>query len=199
MAICLQCFHYISLIVLQITHEVFAQPDSILAIILQLPNLETLSIQFSAATAISSHVAELSSPPLNSNCSQSQSYFTRGGLPLIRLGVKPFATHDQYFFQLNTCGYSPNVTSSLTRGPVCRLQLLLVLANAVTLGSGSRGTHDHILIRDSHNLECQPPRIDIPLDQGGPVVPLGIGFPFRRVLRLGGLRWRYSNRLHTQT
>jgi hypothetical protein len=25
-------------------------------------------------------------------------------------------THDQYFFQLNTCGYNPYVTSSLTEG-----------------------------------------------------------------------------------
>jgi hypothetical protein len=41
---------------------------------------------------------------------------------------------------------------SLTRGRVCRLHLLLVLASAVILGSESRGTHDHILlsqIRDS--------------------------------------------------
>jgi hypothetical protein len=41
---------------------------------------------------------------------------------------------------------------SLTRGQVCRLQLLLALASAVFLGSESRGTRDHILlsqIRDS--------------------------------------------------
>jgi hypothetical protein len=41
---------------------------------------------------------------------------------------------------------------SLTRGRVCRLQELLVLASAVILGSESRGTCDHILlsqIRDS--------------------------------------------------
>jgi hypothetical protein len=44
------------------------------------------------------------------------------------------------------------------RGWVCRLQLLLVLASAIFLGSKSRGTHDHILlslIRDSLNLEGQ--------------------------------------------
>jgi hypothetical protein len=48
---------------------------------------------------------------------------------------------------------------------VCRLQLLLVLASAVILGSESRGsesrgTRDHILlsqIRDSPNLEGQVP------------------------------------------
>jgi hypothetical protein len=63
-----------------------------------------------------------------------------------------------FIFQLNTWGYSPYVTSSLTRGWVCRLQLLLVLANAIILRSESRGTHDHILlsqIRDFPNLEGQ--------------------------------------------
>jgi hypothetical protein len=65
-------------------------------------------------------------------------------------------TTSNFIFQLNTCGYSPYVISSLTRGWVCRLQLLLVLASAVILRSKSRGTHDHILlsqIRDSPNLE----------------------------------------------
>jgi hypothetical protein len=37
------------------------------------------------------------------------------------------------------------------------------------------------------------PRIYIPQEQGGPVLPLGTGFPFRRLLRLAGLRWSYSN------
>jgi hypothetical protein len=35
------------------------------------------------------------------------------------------------FFQLNTCGYSPYVTSFLTRGWVCRLQLLLVISAVI--------------------------------------------------------------------
>jgi hypothetical protein len=37
------------------------------------------------------------------------------------------------------------------------------------------------------------PRIYIP--QGGPVIPPGTGFPFRRLLRLAGLRWRHSTPL----
>jgi hypothetical protein len=47
---------------------------------------------------------------------------------------------------------------SLTGGRVCPLQMLLVLANTVILGSVSRGTHGHILlsqIRDFPNLEAQ--------------------------------------------
>jgi hypothetical protein len=61
---------------------------------------------------------------------------------------------------LNTCGHILSLTSSLTRGWVCRLQLLLMLASAVILRSHSRGTHDHILlsqIRDSPNVEIQVP------------------------------------------
>jgi hypothetical protein len=48
----------------------------------------------------------------------------------------------------------------MTGEGVCRLQLLLVFASAVILGSESRGTCDHILlsqIRDSLNLERHVP------------------------------------------
>jgi hypothetical protein len=50
----------------------------------------------------------------------------------------------------------------------CRLQLLLVLASAVIFGSECRGARDHILLSQIRD------------------------FPFRRLLRLAGLRWRYS-------
>jgi hypothetical protein len=69
-------------------------------------------------------------------------------------------TTANFIFQLNTCRHIPNVTSSLTRGCVCRIQLLLVLASAVNLMSESRGTHDHILLSqiwDSANLKGQIP------------------------------------------
>jgi hypothetical protein len=68
-------------------------------------------------------------------------------------------TTSNFIFQLNTCGYSSYVTSFLTTGWVCHLQLLLALASAVILRSESRGAHDHILlpqIRDSP-LEDQVP------------------------------------------
>jgi hypothetical protein len=63
-----------------------------------------------------------------------------------------------FILQRNTCGYSPYVTSSLTRGWLCHLQLLLALASSVILRSESRRTHNHILlsqVRDSPNLEGQ--------------------------------------------
>jgi hypothetical protein len=55
---------------------------------------------------------------------------------------------------------SPYVTSSLTRGWVCRLQWLLVVAGAVILRSESRGTHDYILLsenRDSPTWRARSP------------------------------------------
>jgi hypothetical protein len=57
---------------------------------------------------------------------------------------------------------------SLTRGRVCLLYVLLALASAVFLGFGSLGTRGHILLSQIWD------------------------FPFRRLLRLVGSRWRYS-------
>jgi hypothetical protein len=64
-------------------------------------------------------------------------------------------TTSNFIFQLNTCSYSPSVTYTLTRGWICCLQLLLVLASVVILRSMSCGTHDHLLqshIRDDPNI-----------------------------------------------
>jgi hypothetical protein len=57
---------------------------------------------------------------------------------------------------------------SLTRERVRRLQLLLSLASEFILGSQSHGTRDHILLSQIRD------------------------FPFHRLQRLAGLRWRYS-------
>jgi hypothetical protein len=91
------------------------------------------------------------------------------------LGIKhPSGAYDQIFItvgQLRVCWCG---ASSLTRGRVCRLQLLLALASAVILGSESLGTCDRILL--SHIWD----------------------FPFRRLLRLAGSRWRYSTPASTR-
>jgi hypothetical protein len=64
----------------------------------------------------------------------------------VRLGDNPLRlTTRNLIFQLNTCGYSPYVTSSL-KGWICRLQLLLALASEVILRSESRGAHYHNLL-----------------------------------------------------
>jgi hypothetical protein len=80
--------------------------------------------------------------------------------------------------QLNTCGYSPYVTSFLARGWVCRLHLLLALAIAVILRSDSYGTHDHVLlsqIRDSPNLEGKVPVFISPRNRVAKLYPQTLG------------------------
>jgi hypothetical protein len=85
----------------------------------------------------------------------------------------PSGTHDQtfsYYYLTVTvlfCG-----APSLTRGRVSLLYMLLGLPNAVFLWSESLGTRAHILLSQIWD------------------------FPFRRLLRLAGSRWRYSPRLH---
>jgi hypothetical protein len=59
------------------------------------------------------------------------------------------------------------VWGALTRGRAYRLQLLLALASTDIFGSDSQGTGDHNLLSQIRE------------------------FPFRRLLRLAGLRWRY--------
>jgi hypothetical protein len=86
-----------------------------------------------------------------------------------------------FIFQLNTCRRSPYLTSSLTRGWVRRLKLLLVLASAVILRSESRVTHDHILlsqIRDSPNLEGQLSVFISTRNRVAQLCPLALGFLF---------------------
>jgi hypothetical protein len=86
-----------------------------------------------------------------------------------------------FSFQMNTCDHSPYATSPLTRGWVCKLQLLLVLASALILGSESRGTHDHILLsqfRYSPNLEDQFPVFISPRKRVAQLQPQPLGSLF---------------------
>jgi hypothetical protein len=77
--------------------------------------------------------------------SQSQSYLRTDGHSAslswcqvtIRAGYKFFFLLEIFFRQLRVCYF---VAPSLTRGWVCNLLLLLVLASAVPLGPVSRGT-----------------------------------------------------------
>jgi hypothetical protein len=69
------------------------------------------------------------------------------------------------------------------------------ICSVITQWSKSRRTRDQTLL--SHLRLPQPrgrgSRIYIRQDQRGPVIPPGTGFPLRRLLRLAGLGWRYSN------
>jgi hypothetical protein len=81
------------------------------------------------------------------------------------LGIKhPSGAYDHIFITVRQLRVCPCGALSLTRGRVCGLQLLLALANAVILGSESRGTRDHILLSQIRD------------------------FPFCRLLRLASVR-----------
>jgi hypothetical protein len=85
------------------------------------------------------------------------------------LGIKhPSGAYDQISITVRPLRVCWCGAPSLTGGPVCRLQLLLAHTSAVILGAESRGTRDHILLSQIWD------------------------FPFCRLLRLSGLRWRYS-------
>jgi hypothetical protein len=73
-------------------------------------------------------------------------------------------------FWLNICSHSLHVTSSLARGWVCCLQLLLALASPFILRSKSCRTQNHILLSQiwgSPNLEAKSPYL----------YPPGTGWP----------------------
>jgi hypothetical protein len=117
--------------------------------------------------------------------SQSQRYLTTDGqsdiLSWCQANIK---ARDQFCFlleiffgQFRVCYF---LAPSLTRGRVCNLLLLLLLASAVSLESEFRGTQDHILL--SKFLKCpQPggpgPRIYFPQEQDGLIIPPGTEFP----------------------
>jgi hypothetical protein len=102
--------------------------------------------------------------------SRFKSYVTTDGHSAsLSWNKAPSGAYDQIFItirRLRVCWWG---ALSLTRGRVCRLQLLLALASAVILGSESRGTRDHILLSQIRY------------------------FSFGRLLRLAELRWKYSN------
>jgi hypothetical protein len=88
----------------------------------------------------------------------------------VSLGVEPhLGLMTRYLaitiWQLQSCFCG---APSLKRGRVCLFYMLLALASVVFLGSESLGTRDHILLSQIWD------------------------FRFRRLLRLAGLRWRYS-------
>jgi hypothetical protein len=116
------------------------------------------------------------------------------------LATSPLRLMTNNFFQLNTCFHRPYVTSSLTRGWVRSLQLLLVLASAVILRSDYRGTRDHILlsqIRDFPNLEAQVPVFISPKNRVAQLYPQALGSLFVASYDSQGYGGGIRPRLHT--
>jgi hypothetical protein len=118
----------------------------------------------------------------------------------VRLGANPLRATTSIFPLLNTCGYSPYVTSSLERGWICRLQLLLVLASAVILGYEFHGTHDHILpcqSRGSPNLQVQAHTC--PRNRVSQLYPQILNFFFVTPYDSQGYGGGVRHRLHTES
>jgi hypothetical protein len=69
------------------------------------------------------------------------------------------------------------------------------ICGVITQWSESLRTRNHTLLSRLRLPQPGGPgsRIYIPQEQGGTVIPPGTGFPLSRLLRLAGLRWRYSN------
>jgi hypothetical protein len=70
-----------------------------------------------------------------------------------------------------------------------------VICSVITQWSESRRTRNHTLLSHLRLPLLGGPGscIYILQNQGGPVIPTGAGFLLRHLLRLAGLRWRYSN------
>jgi hypothetical protein len=88
---------------------------------------------------------------------------------------------------------------SLTIGRVCRLQLLLVLASTVILGSESRANDDILLsqFRDSPNLEGQVPVFIFLSDRVAQLYPQDLGSIFVVSYDSQGYGGGIPTRLHT--
>jgi hypothetical protein len=77
----------------------------------------------------------------------------------VSLGIKsPCGAYDQILTTVRQLRVLWCGAFSLTRGRVCRLQLLLALASAVILGSESRVIRDHILLSQIRDFTfCRSP------------------------------------------
>jgi hypothetical protein len=144
--------------------------------------LNSLSSLFSHLRLPSQETPPILQLLLNSNSQQREREllydwrFTANHFVLATIPLR--LTNSNFFFQLNTCGYSSYVTSSLTRGWVCRLQLFLALASRVITRSESRGIHDHVSLpqtRESGNLERQIPVFISPRKRVTRLYPQALG------------------------
>jgi hypothetical protein len=127
--------------------------------------LNCLSVSISSQSSS----AEVSRDSLNSPLSPSQSHNAIDSQSDSKSSCPaPSGAHDQIFISIWQLRYCFCREPSLTIERVCLLYMLLALASAVFLGSESFGSHDYILL--SQNWD----------------------FPFRRLLRHAGSRWRYS-------
>jgi hypothetical protein len=137
----------------------------------------------------------LTSHSCNSQLTQQVRVALRLAVYRLILAPSPLRPTTIIVFLLNTCGYSPYVTSSLTRGRVCHLELMLVLAKAVSHGSESRILLSQI--RESPNLEGQVPVFISPRNTVARLYPQALGSLFVTSYDSQGYGGGIRTRLHT--
>jgi hypothetical protein len=105
----------------------------------------------------------------------------------------PSGTYDQILFPFGMLLYEICGIVSVGR-PLWR-EDGSAICSVITQWSESLRTGNHILLSHLRLRQSGGPgsRIYIAQEQGGPIIPPGTGIPLRRLLRLAGLRWRYSN------
>jgi hypothetical protein len=117
---------------------------------------------------------------------QSQNYFTTDGLSWCRAHS---GTCDKMLYFLS------QICCLVSMGRPLSREDWSAVCSAITQLSESRRTRNHTSL--SHLRLPKPggpgSRIYIPQEQGGLVIPPGTVFPLRRLLRLAGLQWRYSD------
>jgi hypothetical protein len=131
-------------------------------------------------------------PQLNPqlNCSQSQSYVTTGGLPPVSLSWRqaPWDSRPSVFSteplrSQSLCNILSDerigLSFTITAGPRQRIHSQVRVP---------RDSWPHFTVSDSRlpQLGGSGPRIYVPQEQDGPVIPPDTGFPFRCLLRLAG-------------
>jgi hypothetical protein len=98
----------------------------------------------------------------------------------VRLGDKSLETHDLQFYFSSEC---------LQLSSLCNILSDERMGLSFTIAAGPRQrSHSQVRVPQPGR---PGPRIHIPQEQGGPVILPGTGFPFRRLLRLAELQWRY--------
>jgi hypothetical protein len=112
--------------------------------------------------------------------SRSQSFFTNGGLPPISSSWRQASWDSRpvIFFHLNYCGYSPYVTSSLTKECVCREAVSVVYNCCWTSPAQSSGPSPAGLMTIFYCLRFESPptwrarsKYLYSSGIGGPVIP----------------------------
>jgi hypothetical protein len=136
----------------------------------------------------------LSGPRSRPTTPRSRSCFTTGGQFVSMSSCRAFSgTCDQILLPVGT--FLSESYSLLSVGLPLWREDWSAVCSAITQLSETHRTRNHSFL--SHLRLPQPgrsgPRICVPHKKVDPVIPLGRGFPLRRLLWFTGLRWRYSN------